>query len=78
MSGNNGQKNSELEKRTNLPAELNEKLQSLRCQNCNRFLLYHAIVEGTVAIVCKKCKTLNIVDAHNLEKIPLDKSASTN
>lgn len=28
----------------------------LHCQGCGRFLLYHAIIEGRVAVKCRKCK----------------------
>jgi phage FluMu protein Com len=38
-----------------LPPELNPKVKSLRCEHCNRFLAYYAIVEGTLAIKCKRC-----------------------
>lgn len=60
-------------KKYNLPPELNLKLQSLRCQTCKRFLAYYAIVEGTVAVKCKKCDTWNIVDSRQLKQRAIDK-----
>ena len=45
-----------------LPPELNPKLKSLRCENCGRFLAYYAIVEGSMAIKCKRCGHWTAVD----------------
>lgn len=52
-----------------LPDELNIKLESLRCINCNRFLLYYAVIEGTVATKCRRCGCWNILDAHGVTAI---------
>lgn len=63
MSGNHG--SNKLEDRiltTKQLPELDTKVESWRCVNCTRFLGYVAIIEGTVAIKCKKCKTWNILD----------------
>ena len=46
-----------------LPDDLNLRLESLRCSKCDRFLGYYAIVEGTIAIKCRRCKAYSIIDA---------------
>lgn len=58
-----------------LPEDLNIKLDSLRCANCDRFLLYYAIVEGTIAHKCRRCGCWNIIDARASEA-KVDKNGS--
>ena len=41
---------------------LDTRVESFRCVNCNRFLGYVALIEGTVAIKCRHCKTWSILD----------------
>lgn len=56
-----------------LPDNLNPKLESLRCQGtwngrpCNRFLGYYALVEGTIAIKCRRCKGFTILDVRQVD-----------
>ncbi len=50
-----------------LPPDLNPKVKSLRCANCNRFLAYYAIVEGSIAIKCKRCGHWTALDATYLK-----------
>lgn len=42
--------------------KLNTKVEAFRCVHCNRFLGYVALIEGTVAIKCRRCKTWCIID----------------
>lgn len=56
------------------PPELMVKVKSLRCKNCNRFLEYYALVEGTIVIQCRRCKHWTALDVHNLNMGPLDKA----
>jgi len=58
-----------------LPTELDIPLESLLCVNCKRHLGYYAIIEGTVAIKCRRCRCWNIVDARSTEA-KVDKSSS--
>ena len=50
-----------------LPAELDIPLESLFCVNCKRHLGYYAIIEGTIAIKCRRCRCWNIVDVRSTE-----------
>lgn len=50
-----------------LPDELNIKLESLRCVSCNRFIMYYALIEGTIAIKCRRCHCWNVVDARSID-----------
>lgn len=45
-----------------LPDELNPQVEELHCANCNHFLALEAIVEGTIAIKCRYCKSWNILN----------------
>lgn len=45
-----------------VPQELKVKVESLRCVNCGRFLLYYAVIEGTIATKCRRCHVWNAVD----------------
>lgn len=36
-------------------------LWPVRCSSCGRFLGYAAVVDGLVLILCKNCKSWNIV-----------------
>lgn len=52
-----------------MPDELNTKLDSVRCCDCGRFLCLQAIIEGTVAIRCRRCKKWTILDIHSIDGI---------
>lgn len=54
---------------TELPDELNVEFLELHCTNCGRFLALQAIVEGTIAIKCKRCKQWNVLDVHGIDMI---------
>lgn len=49
-----------------LPPELNVEVDEFHCVNCNRFLGFVAIVEGTVAICCKRCHVWSVIDNHQV------------
>jgi phage FluMu protein Com len=49
----------------NLPEELNVKMKEYHCANCGRFLALQAIIEGTIAIKCRRCKELNVLDVRS-------------
>jgi phage FluMu protein Com len=38
------------------------KFQEFHCTKCGRFLALYAIVEGSIIIRCKRCKTDNVMD----------------
>lgn len=52
--------------RNSIPADLKVKVKSLRCENCNRFLAYYALVEGTIVIQCRRCHHWTAVDIHSV------------
>lgn len=45
-----------------LPGKLSVKVESLRCPNCCRFLMYFAVIEGTIAIKCRRCGAWVVLD----------------
>lgn len=56
-----------------VPQELKVKVESLHCVNCNRFLLYYAVVEGTIVTKCRRCHVWNVVDiTSTIEVSPID------
>jgi phage FluMu protein Com len=44
------------------PHDINPELKEYHCCNCGRFLCFQAIVEGTIAIKCRRCKEMNVLD----------------
>jgi len=52
-----------------LPDELNPKVEELRCANCNHFLAMEAMVEGTIAIKCRYCKSWNILNCVKIDPL---------
>lgn len=50
-----------------LPDDLNAKLKTYYCASCGRFLAYHAIIEGTIIIKCRRCKEYNVLDVRVVE-----------
>lgn len=58
----NNQHNSKPELLPELPDDLNAKLQEFHCGRCGRFLLLHAMVEGSLVVWCSKCKDFNVLD----------------
>jgi len=44
------------------PNVLDLKLKEFRCKGCRRVLALVAMVEGTIAIKCKRCKSWNVLD----------------
>jgi phage FluMu protein Com len=52
--------------RNSIPEDLKVKVKSLRCENCNRFLAYYALVEGTIVIQCRRCHHWTAVDIHSV------------
>jgi DNA-directed RNA polymerase subunit RPC12/RpoP len=56
-----------------IPPQLKVKVESLRCENCDRFLAYYALVEGTLVIKCRRCGHWTALDVHNLDLPALDK-----
>ena len=65
MASNTTEKSHEI--LDELPEELKVKLKEYHCCNCGRFLALYAIVEGTIAIKCRKCKELNVLDIQAVE-----------
>jgi phage FluMu protein Com len=59
--------------RNSIPEALKVKVKSLRCENCGRFLAYYALVEGTIAIQCRRCHHWTALDAQKVETAPIDK-----
>lgn len=57
-----------------IPEDLKVKVKSLRCENCSRFLLYYALVEGTIVVQCRRCHHWNALDAHKVETAAIDKN----
>jgi len=55
-----------------IPDDYNIDFKEYHCSNCGRFLCLQAIVEGTIAIKCRRCKELNVLDIRSVEE-PLDK-----
>lgn len=53
--------------RDKLPEELNARLKEYHCANCGRFLAFQAIIEGTIAVKCRRCKEWNILDVRSEE-----------
>ena len=49
-----------------IPEELNATLQELHCSNCGRFLALQAIVEGTIAVRCRRCKQYTVLDVQGI------------
>ncbi|MDD5510677.1 MAG: hypothetical protein PHI12_07705 [Dehalococcoidales bacterium] len=45
--------------------EDNIEFKEFHCTSCGRFLSLYAMVEGTVVIRCRRCKTDNILDVHS-------------
>ncbi len=60
--------------RNSIPEELKVKVKSLRCENCNRFLAYYALVEGTIVVQCRRCKHWTAVDVHKVDTMAIDKT----
>lgn len=58
-----------------IPAELDVPLESLHCVSCNRFLAYYALVEGTVAVKCRRCQTWNVVNTHAIQTQSIDRKS---
>ena len=56
-----------------IPPELKVKVKSLRCENCDRFLAYYAMVEGTIVIKCRRCSHWTALNVRNVNPDPLDK-----
>jgi phage FluMu protein Com len=54
--------------RNSIPEDLKVKVKSLRCENCNRFLAYYALIEGTIVIQCRRCHHWTAVDAQKVDK----------
>lgn len=40
---------------------ISNELRSFRCCGCGRFLGFHHLVEGEVYLLCKNCKTWNVL-----------------
>ena len=53
------------EMREDIPEELNAILKEYHCANCGRFLALQAIIEGTLVIRCRRCKTVNVLDTQS-------------
>ena len=73
MNGN--QEKTSLEKLVTTSKEipkLDTKVEAFRCVNCDRFLGYIALIEGTVAIKCRRCKTWCVIDIQ--QKVIVNKS----
>ncbi len=68
--GNNGNSTEveTLQITNDLPEDLNVSLESLRCAKCGRFLGYYGIIEGTIAIKCRRCKAYSIIDVRAIDK----------
>lgn len=46
-----------------LPDNLNPAVEEFYCP-CGRFLGFVALIEGTIAIKCKRCKGFAVLDSH--------------
>ena len=51
------------------PEELDTKLEQFRCGECGRVLALVGIVEGTIAIKCKKCREWNVLDVRSIDVV---------
>lgn len=60
--------------RNSIPEELKVKVQSLRCENCSRFLAYYALVEGTIVVQCRRCKHWTALDVKKVDPGDIDKT----
>ena len=58
-----------------IPEELKVTLKEYHCANCGRFLCLQAIVEGTIAIPCRRCKEMNVLDVHSGPDILTDRDS---
>ncbi len=47
------------------PDKLSIPLVELKCGQCRRVLALYAIIEGSVVVKCKRCKTWNAIDIHS-------------
>jgi phage FluMu protein Com len=45
-----------------IPEEMREKVKEFHCPNCGRFLAFYAIIEGTIAVKCRRCKEVCVLD----------------
>ena len=59
---NKSQTQNELETFKEELRNVNPEVKEYHCSNCGRFLCFQAIVEGTIAIKCRRCKEFNVLD----------------
>jgi phage FluMu protein Com len=52
-----------------IPEELKVRVKEYHCANCGRFLCFQAILEGTIAIKCKRCKEWNVLNIESTEEV---------
>ena len=52
-----------------IPEELKAKVKEYHCANCGRFLCFQAILEGTIAVKCKRCKEWNVLDVQSTAEV---------
>lgn len=54
------------------------KLEQIRCQGetCNKRLLDHMVLEGTIRIKCPNCGTMNSIIISHLDRESYDKVVS--
>lgn len=62
------------EPQSHIPPDLNLELKEFHCSNCGRFLALVAIVEGTIAIKCRRCKELNVLNVRSFDNEGIDNS----
>lgn len=65
---------SQAEPQSLIPPDLNVDVREFHCSNCGRFLAMVAIVEGTIAIKCRRCKELNVLNVRSWDNEGLDNS----